>query len=215
MKNQCKRCKLEGKDSLIKKEIEKRSFHTVKKQSVDRTHCHNGIVYYVYGLCERFHYERLYKSKVIWDPCLRCKMKGVTKYKVPKDKQPASSNEEKLKTRVDELENRLEKYKQQIRILKQDRKLTHEMLDIKELLDICQYTNANPELPSPKKIPSEKGSNSPKKAPSEPRESDLSKKANLDSPKKTSVQRGSESSHSERDFFEHESPLHFSVQDFE
>jgi len=70
---------------MIEKYVERKSYKPAKKFSEDFSHHHYGIAYHMYGICPSFHYTRLHKTKVIWDPCLRCNFGGVTKYRLKKD----------------------------------------------------------------------------------------------------------------------------------
>jgi hypothetical protein len=78
MRKKCRKCK-----NGFTHFLEQKSYQTVRKRAKDKTHSHYGIAYYRYGICEKHHYNKLNKVKVIWDPCLRCKIGGVTKYKRP------------------------------------------------------------------------------------------------------------------------------------
>ncbi len=77
-----KKCKTCGK--FVERYVEKKSYQTVKKRSADNTHFHYGTAFYRYGICSKYHHNKYGKTKVIWDPCIPCKFRGVTRYKLKK-----------------------------------------------------------------------------------------------------------------------------------
>lgn len=113
---------------------EKKSYLTSRKRSNDNTHFHHGITFFRYGICDKFHYTRIRKTKVIWDPCIRCKFKGITKYKVPKIKNEITT----LRLEVQKLRKEMAKYK------KHQSQSLRDALDLSELLDMFTDDETEP-----------------------------------------------------------------------
>jgi len=90
---------------------DRKSFYIAKKSSDDNSHFHHGITYYLYGICSRHHLTRLQKTKVIWDPCIKCNMKGVTKYKIVTTKKETEKEIVSLRMEISELREEMKKYR--------------------------------------------------------------------------------------------------------
>jgi hypothetical protein len=91
--------------------IEQRSLCTTRKMVPDGSHFHYGLVYYRYGICSRHHYSRIQKTKIIWDPCIRCRFKGVTRYKICTEEKKEIVS---LRLEIRQLREEMEKYRRKI-----------------------------------------------------------------------------------------------------
>lgn len=107
-----RKCKTCHED--IARYVEQRSHFNARKRAPDNTHFHYGIAYYRYGICVRHHYTRFEKAKVIWDPCIKCKFKGVTNYKLPKTELEEKEEEiVSLRFEVNALKEEMKKYREE------------------------------------------------------------------------------------------------------
>jgi hypothetical protein len=158
-----RKCKTCGGDLI--RFIERKSYCMFRKRAKDNTHYHYGVGFYRYGVCEKHHYTRCNKTKVIWDPCIKCKMKGVTtKYRLKKQdtdsvdsahSYPFSTknnayyniHDEEITTirlEMKQLKEELSKYKEKHKkdISRIQKKLKHEnvneqLFDLTELINMC------------------------------------------------------------------------------
>lgn len=95
----CRKCKQD-----IIRYVEKKSFQTIKERVSDNSHFHYGVPYFRYGICRRLHMTKFKMCKVIWDPCIKCKFKGVvTNYRLPKT--PEEQRLEEIKELRREIED--------------------------------------------------------------------------------------------------------------
>lgn len=113
MRNSCKKCK----EQFIRY-IEKKSYLPAKKRAKDKTHYHYGTAHHKYGVCPSYHYTRIAKIKINWDPCLRCKFDGVTTFKeIEKEPDEVSvtidenSEIHTLRMDMEELKKEMQKYR--------------------------------------------------------------------------------------------------------
>lgn len=106
----CKDCK-----EKIVRYLERKSYCMAKKLSPDKTHFHYGVSYYRYGVCIAHHHTRIRISKIIWDPCLKCNFKGVTKrFKLPKYQDEKDEEISTLRIEVNKLKREFEKMRREM-----------------------------------------------------------------------------------------------------
>lgn len=58
--------------------VERRSLAMTKERSSDGTHFHHGVAFYKYGICSSHHLTRISRTKISWDPCLKCQLHELT-----------------------------------------------------------------------------------------------------------------------------------------
>lgn len=108
-------CPVCGKE--FSKFVEKKSYAMCREKSEDKDHFHYGTPFFIYGVCDKFHFSKHKLAKVLWDPCVRCHLKGHTHTLPSFPSFPSAHGEkitrkefEKVRDELDSLKKTLEEF---------------------------------------------------------------------------------------------------------
>lgn len=150
----CSICK-----SKIMKYTEKKAYGYARNWSKDKTHYHYGIPFYTYGICEVYHLNKDSLTKIVWNPCIRCNIKGfsekknkpVKSLKKEEKDEKDDEKEEKDDEKEDEKETEYVSHRE-LELLKDDfETLRQEIQALKQDLDAAINTSLTTILEKPEK----------------------------------------------------------------